>query len=361
MVYALFSFTGSNIIPLLLWICLILGACAIMGAYFAFRYFALKHALCGLNRDLREMQADLTRNRILHLPLPDRDLEAFVLSVNATLEQIRLERQAYAGREREFQKQIENISHDLRTPLTVILGYLKWMKQENAGRKGPLAECRPDQAEFLDIIEQNARSMERLVSQFYAFCLLNGQDYKPEIGETDLCRLLRESLASNYQILEAASIRPDCLLPEHPVPVLGDPDALERIFANLFQNAARYAHSFLRIRLENTEGGRVRVFLLNDTEKLKAQDIPHLFDRFYRGDPARNRSGSGLGLTIAKSLAEKMGGSLEAEPVQAWQTEKQACKEPESADGNGFPRKQAKKADGTTLTVCFVLTLVPAP
>lgn len=330
MAYALFAFTGSNIIPLLLLVCT-----AALGACFAFRYFALKHALRRLNRDLCEIQADLTRNRILHLPLPDRDLEAFVFSVNTSLEKIRLERQAYAGHEREFRKQIENISHDLRTPLTVILGYLKWMKQGNAGRKAPLAECSLDQAEFLDIIEQNARSMERLVSQFYAFCLLSGQDYKPELGETDLCRLLKECLAANYQILEAASIRPDCLLPEHPVPVLGDPDALERIFANLFQNAARYAHSFLRIRLENTEEGRVRVFFLNDSEKLAAQDIPHLFDRFYRGDPSRNRNGSGLGLTIAKSLAEKMGGSLEAGPAQS------------------------QKADGTTLTVCFILTLPP--
>lgn len=339
----------SDTLSLLLWIFSIA-----LGSYFSFRYFSLKHALSRLNQDLCEIQMDLTQNRILNLPLPCRELEKFILSINNTLESIRRERLTYARHEREFQKQIENISHDLRTPLTVILGYLKWMKQEDSGMQAVSQKSASGQAEFLDIIEHNARAMERLVSQFYTFCLLNGQDYTPAMQELDFCRLLRESLAANYQILEKASIRPDCLLPEHPVPVLGDPEAFERIFANLFQNAGRYAHSFLHIRMEETKEGLVRVFFRNDSEKLTAQDIPHLFDRFYRSDPSRNRSSSGLGLTIAKSLAEKMGGFLE---VKLEQDSFHCQAEPTQVLSHKQIQESPKKADDTSLTVCFILTM----
>lgn len=280
------------------------------GCFYAFRYFALRSALRALNRELLEIRKDISQNRILHLPLPDRSLEKFTESVNGTLEQIRGESRAFAEREREFQRQIEDISHDLRTPLTVILGYLKWMKS-GAARD---ASFTPE--ESLQAIEQNARVLERLVSQFYTFSRLSGPDCTLQLQETDLCRLVRESLAANYRSLEEASIRPDSMLPGHPVLVRGNQEALERIFANLFQNAGRYAHSYLRVRMEESGDGRVRVLLENDSQELREEDIPRLFRRFYQNDPARSRNGSGLGLAIAKSLAEMMGGSLTAEPVR---------------------------------------------
>lgn len=330
MVYFLFAFSRPAALENLLCILSIAAS-----GYFAFRYFALKRALRELDRDLREIQTDFSQNRILRLPLPDRDLERFSTSVNDTLEKVRQERQAYAEHEREFQKQIEHISHDLRTPLTVILGYLKWMK-----RKESVPAASPDLAETLDTIEGSAHAMERLVAQFYTFSRLSGQDYELELQETDICRLLRESLAYHYPILEKASIHPDSILPEHPVSVLGDQNALERIFANLFQNAARYGCSCLHIRMEKTEAAQVRILFENDSDKLTEEDIPHLFDRFYRSDPSRSRNSSGLGLTIARSLAELMGGSLEAEMIR----------EPHKKD----------EADDARPAVRFILTLPEA-
>lgn len=273
--------------------------------YLAFRCFSLKRALREMTRDLTEIRQDLSKNQILHLPLPDRDLERLTNSMNAALEEVRRERQAYEKREAEFQKLIENISHDLRTPLTVILGYLKWMKR--AGSKCSL------QADSLDILERNARIMEKLVAQFYDFSRLNARDYALTPEEVDVCRILKESIANNYRVLEDARLNLDCHLPEHPVIILGNTGALERIFSNLFQNAGRYARSILDIRLEENDNGQVCIYFQNDSDSVSRDDLPHLFDRFYKNDSSRHQEGSGLGLTVARSLAELMGGTLTAD------------------------------------------------
>ena len=303
----------------------------VVAAGFAFRCFSLKHALREMNRELLEIRRELSRNQILHLPLPARDLEQVMESMNGTLEEVRRERQGYEKREAEFQRLIENISHDLRTPLTVILGYLKWMKR---------GENVPD---ALEVIERNARAMEKLVSQFYDFSRLNAQDYALELVEVDVCRILRECIAGSCQVLEAASLNLRSCLPEHPVPVQGNTGALERIFSNLFQNAVRYARSGLEICLEEDGKGQVNIWFQNDGEGITEEEVSHLFDRFYRNDSSRRRNGSGLGLTVARSLAELMEGALTARLLES-----EGRTEEEGAWGRG--------ADGM-VSIRFTLTL----
>lgn len=305
-------------------------------AYFAFRYFTLERALRETARELTEIHDNVLQNRILHLPLPDKGLERLMKSINGVLEQIRRERLAYEKREREFQQQIENISHDLRTPLTVILGYLKWLKSPAGNASFQLTQS-------LDILERNARSMEHLVSQFYAFSRVNGTDFSLELQSLDICRLLRESLADNCRLLEKPDFRLDCHLPDHPLTVQGNKDALERIFANLLTNVRRYAHSYLDIRMSES-CGQVQVFFQNDSMEIKESDVPNLFNRFYRNDITRSKGGSGLGLTIAKSLTEAMGGSLTAQSLP-----QESLSPAESSADSCAQEPQT--------TVCFTLTL----
>ena len=122
--------------------------------------------------------------------------------------------------------------------------------------------------------------------------------------------------------MEKSGISVHAALPDHAVWVFGEETALERVFSNLLQNTGRYADSFLKIYLEETEG-KVVLHFENDTKGLSEQDILHLFDRFYMQDNSRNQGGTGLGLTIAKSLMEKMDGSLcayKAEPAPSEET-----------------------------------------
>lgn len=279
----------------------------VLAAYFAFRFYLLKKALKETSEQLQVIQKDLKQNQVLHLPLPDHDLEALMSSINCTLDAIRSERKDYAKRESEFQAEIEAISHDLRTPLTVILGYLGFLQKQRLSLTA-------DQREMLDIIERKARSMEILISQFYDYSRLNANDYEIKIEEIDVGRTLREVFAENCMMLEKAVLQVKTDFPNHPVWVEGETTALERIFSNLFQNAGRYANHFLNISIQEN-GTSVQIIFENDTLKANADNIPHLFDRFYMADTSRNKGGTGLGLTIAKCLAEEMAGSLTADLI----------------------------------------------
>lgn len=274
---------------------------------FALRYFLLRRALLQLTEDLEDARRDLSQNLALHMAVPDKALAGLTASLNAALSDMQAERQKYLKREKEFQKQIENVSHDLRTPLTVILGYLKLMKNTeifSGQSNAPLAEA-------VEIVERKAETMKTLVSQFYDYSRIAGGDYELTLERTDLARLLRESLAGNYQLLAQSALQIETKIPEHPVWVLGETSALERIFFNLLQNAGRYADTYLHISIEET-ARQISVVFINDTHLLTAEDVPHLFERFYMQDNARRQGGTGLGLTVAKSLAEKMNAALSA-------------------------------------------------
>lgn len=288
---------------------IVLIAVIIAGGYFAFRYVTVMSAIREMNKELQDIQKDLTQNQMLHLPTPNGHLGDMVCSFNEILEKIRKEQQKYEKQEKELKRQIENISHDLRTPLTVILGYLKFIKNTN-GR----TEAEQELRESLEIIERKAESMKTLVTQFYDFSRLNADDYKLTLERVDISRILRETLMGNFQILESAHLEVEAELPEHPVWATGDTAALERIFSNLLQNAGRYAKSFLHIQFQEDNGYAV-VSFSNDTEVLSEKDVPHLFERFYMQDDSRSQGGTGLGLTVARALAQEMGAMLEADIV----------------------------------------------
>lgn len=279
------------------------------GGYFAFRYLSLIFAMERLREETKGIRQDLTQNQMLHLPVPNRHLGKLLCSWNQVLEGIREERQKYEKREKEFQQQMEHISHDLRTPLTVILGYLKLSRKNGICGKDMAESAK--QTDLLSILERKAEQMKGLVDQFYEYSRLNGKDYKLVFETVDVSRMVREAAADNYQILEQARLRLELAVPNHPVWVLGDPEGLERIFLNLFQNAGRYGETYLQVGIQ--EGAKeVLVCFANDSKTLSKAELPRLFERFYMQDASRGQGGTGLGLTIAKSLAEEMKGRLYA-------------------------------------------------
>lgn len=278
---------------------------AAVGGYFAYRYLSLSRALRDTREELALIRRDLSQNQMLHLPLPNPTLAALLDDLNALLTDIQTERQAYAKRERAFQRQIEAVSHDLRTPLTVILGYLKLFRQSQGAH---LAEDR-ELAETVDVLEQKAEAMKDLVGQFYDYSRLAADDMHLNLGRIDGGRILRETLAGSYALLAERHLSVDASLPEHPLWVQADSQALARVFQNLLQNAGRYAESFLHISAEETDGHLCLCFT-NDTTTLTDDDVAHLFDRFYTPDASRHQGGTGLGLTVAQTLARDMGGAL---------------------------------------------------
>lgn len=286
--------------------------------YFSLRYTWLKRSIREINRELAEITQQIEENRILKLYAPQRELEELLSSLNRTLEQVRTERISQEKREREFLSQLEDISHDLRTPLTAIQGYLKLIDQESLD-----GETR----EYLEVARRRSDNLQHLVSQFYEFSTLLSGNYKMELRRVDLGRMCREQILGYYGQLEAAGIEVRVRIPDTPVFIRADENALSRIIGNLLQNAVRYAKHRLDIEVREADGSRRKEAVLlcaNDAENLTGEDVWQIFDRFYTGDRARSRGGTGLGLAISRQLAEQMGGYMTAE-----------CRKPEGVPEEG--------------------------
>lgn len=274
----------------------------------ALRYRMLKSCVRQAGRDMEEILESPQENGILKISAPSREAELLLERINCYIQYHQQERIHWQRQERQLQEQIENISHDLRTPLTAILGYLELVDGS------VLSEA--DQ-EALAVIERRSRYLQRLICDFYDLSRLERKKVQLQQKPVEITRLVRETMLSYSSEFEERQLTVELSLPETAVTVLGDQEALERILHNLVQNALRYARSRLDICVCEAapEEGEHRVLLefCNDTDSLSQADIPFLFDRFYTADHARPGGSTGLGLTVSKLLTRAMNGTARAE------------------------------------------------
>lgn len=287
-------------------VCLIPALLFILAFYFACRLFWLRRSLRQAARSLKDISADLKENRVLKLPLPEQDLEYLLKAINENLQSIRLERLNYAKWEQELKEQVENISHDLRTPLTAIQGYLKMLDTSN------MSEIN---LEYLNIAIRKSGTLQDLIAQFYDLSRITSSEFLLELEPLDAARILKETCLDHYALLEKEHLQFHMEVPETPVFLRGNAGALTRIFSNLLQNAVRYALHQLNICLKaNAAAHTVQLHFSNDIDPLPRRSDPErLFDRFYMQEQSRGHGGTGLGLTISKFLTEYMNGTVTAE------------------------------------------------
>lgn len=282
---------------------LIIGVLALGIIYLSVRFFFLKKTLRDANKQLREINRNLKENRIVKISVPNKELEELLKDINDSLHIIREERIVYENREKAFRQQIESISHDLRTPLTSMLGYLRIMETEEVS-----AEVRED----LGTVIRKAERLQELINQFYDFSRVTDLEYYVKLEDFEVTKALREALAEAYGELATRQLEVTTDIPESEVYVIANEKALQRVFQNLLQNAARYAKSKLSIAVREMKEEVILSFT-NDVEGIDENEMEHLFERFYTIEASRSSGSTGLGLTIAKELMEKMKGSMEAE------------------------------------------------
>lgn len=278
---------------------------AIAVAYLLVRLLSLKKALKGAGKQLREINRELEENRIVKLAVPDKDAEELLMVMNESLQVIREQKNVYAKREKELKQQIENISHDLRTPLTSMLGYLRIMET---------GDLSPEDREDLQTVIRKAERLQELITQFYEYTKVTSTDYSLSLESIEVTKLLREALADAYPELEKRQLEVEVRIPQGPLEIRGNVNAMQRVLQNLLQNAVRYAKSCLEVSVCEGEG-EVEICFANDVEDMNVSDVERLFERFYTPDASRTQGSTGLGLTIAKEFVEKMKGSMEAELV----------------------------------------------
>ena len=263
----------------------------------AVRQAILEKGLRRAARRMREQMANETTAR-LALPCPSAGAEELLSCLNQLLELRQEERALYRRKEQELRRQIANVSHDLRTPLTSILGYLQLLEGEGL----PLEK----RAEYLAVIEGRARTLQTFIAAFYDLSRIEGGELPLEREKVDLGRALSDQLAAAYEQIEAAGLAVEVDIAPGLPPVWADSGAAARIFSNLLTNALRHGKDALSVRLYRAGNVIVSAFS-NRAEGLTAEDAAHVFERFYTADKMRTGQSTGLGLAIVKALAERMG------------------------------------------------------
>ncbi len=204
-------------------------------------------------------------------------------------------------------KMLSNISHDIKTPLTVILGYLEIMRLSNY------------EDTTLQKVEAKAKQVMELIDQFFTLAKLEAGDKNIEMAKLNINELCKENVLSYYELLMQKDFTVDIAIPEQTIFVQGDKESIDRILSNLLTNAIRYGSDgkyiglFLREDLDF-----VYIDIIDKGKGIEKQFAASVFERLYTMEDSRNRSiqGNGLGLTIARNLARQMGGDilLQSEP-----------------------------------------------
>ncbi len=275
---------------------LICAALSVLALVLLLRLYLLQRSLDDITGQLGERLDGHTNNPIF---LPTRDLHARRLAaeLNVQLKELRRLRQRYEDGDRELKEAVTNVSHDLRTPLTAICGYLELLEK---------GEKTPDQARYLALIGGRTEAMKRLTEELFRYSIAASMEDELTLEPVDLNGAVEEAVASLYGALVEAGITPAVSLPEGRVVRELDRNALARVLGNLLSNALKYSAGDLEVTLA-PDG---TVTLSNAADGLDEVRVGRLFDRFYTVETGRGSTG--LGLSIARALTERMGGTIAA-------------------------------------------------
>ena len=280
-----------------LW-CIVLICSLALAALCLLAYLlVLRHSLREAAEELDEKLRTDT-NTLISISSGDRAMQSLVTHINRQLQALRRERLRLHSGNAELTAAVTNVSHDLRTPLTAICGYLDLLEQE------PQTEAA---ARYLAVIRERTDAMRALTEELFRYSVLTATADELHTEPVCLNDVLEQSLAGFYGALSARGITPSVQLPEEKVIRPLDAAALRRVFDNILSNAAKYSDGDLAVVLA-PDG---KVTFSNRASALSRVEAARLFDRFYTVDSARGSTG--LGLSIAKLLTEKLHGTISAD------------------------------------------------
>ena len=252
-------------------------------------------------REIAEGFADRLRtdtNTLIDISSRDKDMRFLADSINKQLRILRRERLRYTRGDKELKTAITNISHDLRTPLTAICGYLKMLQKTVTSQP---------QARYLAIMKERTDSMQQLTEELFRYSIILSDDTDPATESVSVNRVLEDTIMGYYPVLSQKGIIPNVQLTEKQITAVLNKEYLSRVFANLLNNAVKYSDGDLDITL--SDNGEIT--FSNTAKELSSIKVEQLFDRFYTVEAAHHSTG--LGLSIARTLVERMGGSIDAE------------------------------------------------
>lgn len=236
-------------------------------------------------------------NILIDISSGDKNVRRLANTINGQLRKLRTERRRFQQGDLELKNAVTNISHDLRTPLTAICGYLELLEQEE---KSEVVN------RYIGVIKDRVDILTQLSEELFRYSVIISTKDNTIREQVIINTVLEESIAAFYTVLTERNIVPEIELSEIKVIRMLDRSALSRVFSNLISNVIKYSDGDLKIVL--SENGEVT--FSNMASGLDEIQVGRLFDRFYTVEAARKSTG--LGLAISKTLVEQMNGTISA-------------------------------------------------
>ncbi len=262
----------------------------LLNSILAFSLISWKRQICEITRQIGE-------DRQLRISLSNKYIEKLAGTINEKNDLEQKTKVRMLQEKEQLKQSIANISHDMRTPLTSIQGYLALLKS---------CENKEEQEHYLSVIQAKADYLTELLQIFYDLSLIDREDFILETETLDINRMVTNCLIDKYNELKELS---PIIKTEHaPVWISGNTVACKRIIENLISNAIRYSNDAIEIAIDANGVFTVK----NTAPELKNTDVTMLFQKFYTADTSRSNGNTGLGLYIVKELLDKIEGGIKA-------------------------------------------------
>lgn len=252
-------------------------------------------------RQLRFIKKHKTNLRLTS-SLPFSELNELTDDINQIIDHSHEIENTAQKNETDLKETITNLSHDIRTPLTSMDGYIQLLHQSTSAE---------EQAHYFNVIQSRVAVLKEMLEELFTYTKLQNEAYTLQTESLDFGKCVRETLFSFYDEFQNKGIEPKILFSDDPLPITGNEEALHRIIQNIIKNALLHGCGDISLALTGT--GSEAVFCCsNGVRHSEKIDTAKIFSQFYKADPARTNTSSGLGLSIAKGLTERMNGTISA-------------------------------------------------
>lgn len=280
----------------MLWLSILCGILTIIIVILSIKIYMLRKSINEICADFDDrIQSDT--NVQIDISSGDKSIRYLAKAINLQLTELRKIKRQYENGDKELKEAITNISHDLRTPLTAIWGYLDLLEKK---------DLPSDSKRYIEQIRNRSEALKQLTEELFRYSVISSTT-EASYEKVNVCQILEETLISFEGAFAKRNIIPNIKLPTHPIWRELDTSAMTRIFNNIINNAIKYSDGDFSVSL-NDFGN---ISFINSAKELSIVEVGKLFDRFYTVDSARKSTG--LGLSIAKLLVERMNGTISAD------------------------------------------------
>ena len=270
--------------------------------FLAVKLYVIKQSIKEIEKSFSKILRTDTNN-IIAISSSDKDIKNLTINLNNNLSELRGQKLQYKNGNQELKKIITNISHDLRTPLTAIKGYVDLIEQEKLSN---------NQKKYLKVIQKKSNELTELTGQLFEYTKLIDIDVKIKKEECCIDEILEETLVSYYSIFKEQNIIPNISICSTKVYKIVNKISIIRVFENILSNVVKYSNGDLKVEMQ--ENGTIT--FSNKATSLDETTVQKIFDRYFSVENAKESTG--IGLSIAKQLVELNNGSIKAEYVNGY-------------------------------------------